>query len=83
MLYFYPEDFGALADGIHNDCSAIQSAIDAAEKNGVWYYPILVNSEQESWIELRESGLDRLKNLTFGGEYQQAKKRAFLGNLGG
>ena len=34
MLYFYPEDFGAVADGIHNDCTAIQSAIDAAEKNG-------------------------------------------------
>ena len=56
---------------------------EAAEKNGVWYYPILVNHEQESWIELREDGLDRLKTMTFGGEYQQAKKKSFLSNLGG
>jgi phosphoglycolate phosphatase-like HAD superfamily hydrolase len=77
MLKFgYAPDHVLMVGDAPGDC-------DAAEKNGVWYYPILVNSEQESWIELRESGLDRLKNLTFGGEYQQAKKRAFLANLGG
>ena len=77
MLKFgYAPDHVLMVGDAPGDC-------DAAEKNGVWYYPILVNSEQESWIELRESGLDRLKNLTFSGEYQQAKKRAFLENLGG
>ncbi len=34
MLYFYPEDFGAIGNGVNNDCLAIQSAIDEAEKNG-------------------------------------------------
>ena len=34
MLYFYPEDFGALGNGVNNDCAAIQSAIDKAEENG-------------------------------------------------
>ena len=34
MLYFYPEDFGALGNGVNNDCQAIQSAIDKAEENG-------------------------------------------------
>lgn len=34
MLYFYPEDFGAVGDGVHNDCKAIQSAIDKAFENG-------------------------------------------------
>ena len=34
MLYFYPEDFGAVADGKVNDVKAIQSAIDKAEENG-------------------------------------------------
>ena len=34
MLYFYPEDFGAVADGKVNDVKAIQNAIDKAEENG-------------------------------------------------
>ena len=34
MLYFYPEDFGALGNGVNNDYQAIQSAIDKAEENG-------------------------------------------------
>ena len=34
MLYFYPEDFGALGDGKKNDVKAIQEAIDKAEQNG-------------------------------------------------
>ena len=33
MLYFYPEDFGALGNGVNNDCQSIQSAIDKAEEN--------------------------------------------------
>lgn len=34
MLFFYPEDFGASADGIHNDKTAIQEAVDKAFENG-------------------------------------------------
>ena len=34
MKYFYPEDYGAFADGKNNDVKAIQSAIDKAEENG-------------------------------------------------
>lgn len=56
---------------------------DAAEKNGVYYYPILVNSETESWTELCETGFDKLKSGTYGGDYQTKKKEEFLRNLGG
>ena len=55
----------------------------AAEKNGVFYYPILVNKEKESWTELRETGLKKLKELTYGGAYQEKKKKEFYFNLGG
>ncbi|MBQ7863376.1 MAG: HAD family hydrolase [Lachnospiraceae bacterium] len=56
---------------------------DAAEKNGVYYYPILVNNEPESWQELISTGLENLKNGTYGGDYQKKKKEEFLRNLGG
>ena len=55
---------------------------DAAEANAVWYYPILVGKEGESWAELREVALGKLQNGTYA-EYQSEKKRQFLENLGG
>ena len=55
---------------------------DAAESNGVWYYPILVNQEKESWEELRLTALERLRSGTYA-EIQDEKKRQFLQNLGG
>ncbi len=56
---------------------------DAADANKVYYYPILVNREEESWKELCETGFDKLQSGTYGGEYQAAKKEEFLRNLGG
>ena len=56
---------------------------DAAEQNGVYYYPILVNKEPESWQELITTGLNKLKAGTYGEEYQNTKKEEFLRNLGG
>ena len=55
---------------------------DAAEKCGVWYYPILVNWEEESWSEFRESTLGMLRNGTYG-TVQAEKKQVFVENLGG
>jgi len=55
---------------------------DAAAKNGVWYYPILVNHEKESWDELVATGFEKLTSGSFA-EYEAEKKQAFLQNLGG
>ena len=55
---------------------------DAAAKNGVWYYPILVRSEEESWRELRECGFAKLQEGSFA-PYAAEKKQQFLTNLGG
>ena len=55
---------------------------DAAEKNGVYYYPILVNHEQESWEEAVTTGFPKLRSGDYR-EYGAEKKREFLHNLGG
>lgn len=55
---------------------------DAAAKNGVYYYPILVRHEEASWIELRESGFSHLQNGTYA-PYEKECIADFLKNLGG
>ena len=56
---------------------------DAADKNGVHYYPILVRHEGESWAELAANGLAHLKEGSYGGSYEKERIDAFLKNLGG
>ncbi len=55
---------------------------EAAEQNGIWYFPILVNWEEESWMELYETGLGLLKAGSYG-SIQADKKQVFVENLGG
>ena len=55
---------------------------DAAEKNGVYYYPILVNHEKESWDEAIAVAFGKLRSGEYA-EYGIAKKQEFLKNLGG
>ncbi len=55
---------------------------DAAEKNGVHYYPILVNHEKESWDEAIAVGFGKLQSGEYA-EYGAQKKQDFLHNLGG
>ena len=55
---------------------------DAAEKNGVHYYPILVNHEKESWDEAIAVAFAKLQSGEYA-EYGAEKKKEFLRNLGG
>ena len=55
---------------------------DAAEKNGVHYYPILVNHEKDSWDEAIAVAFSKLRSGDYT-EYGAGKKREFLRNLGG
>ena len=55
---------------------------DAAEKNGVHYYPILVNHEKESWDEAIAVAFTKLRSGDYAA-YGAEMKRKFLQNLGG
>ena len=55
---------------------------DAAEKNGVHYYPILVNHEKESWDEAIAVAFRKLQSGEYPA-YGAQKKLDFLHNLGG
>ena len=55
---------------------------DAAEKNNVYYYPILVNREKESWDEAIAVGFGKLQSGEYAA-YEVQKKKEFLANLGG
>ncbi len=55
---------------------------DAAMKNGVRYYPILVGKEGESWTRLKEEAFPKLLAGTFDDEYQAMLIREFEQNLG-
>ena len=55
---------------------------DAAEKNGAWYYPILVNHEKASWDEAIATAFAKLQAGEYT-EYEVQKKKEFLANLGG
>lgn len=52
----------------------------AAEKNGVWFYPILVRHEAESWRELASEGLERFRQDDFA-PYVETKGQQFEQNL--
>lgn len=54
---------------------------DAAKKNGVYFYPILVRHEAESWQEFVEQAVPNLLDGAYGGMYQEAKAEAFENNL--
>lgn len=55
---------------------------EAAAKNGVWFYPILVGKEGESWKKLLDEAFPKLLEGAFEGEYQKKLIEEFEKNLG-
>ena len=55
---------------------------DAAIKNGVWYYPILVGKEGFSWERLLNEAFPKFVEGTFDEEYQKQMIKEFEANLG-
>jgi len=45
--------------------------LETARATGSLFFPIIPGEEVASWVELREEGLERLLNGTFGGAYQK------------
>lgn len=64
-------------------CGDAPGDLDAAKQNNVFYYPILVRHEKESWAEFTAQGLNHLLNNSYAGAYQEMKINQFLKNLGG
>lgn len=64
-------------------CGDAPDDLDAAQKNNVLYYPIIVKCENRSWEEFFTEGFAYLLNGEYAGEYQQRKIDIFLKNLGG
>ena len=64
-------------------CGDALGDLEAANKNGVNFYPILVRREKESWEEFISTGLEKLINNEYSGTYQEKKNEDFIINLGG
>ena len=62
-------------------CGDAPGDLDAAKVNGVYYYPIKVGLEKESWSEFISVGFDKLIDGTYGGAYQSEKIEEFIKNL--
>ncbi len=61
-------------------CGDAPGDLDAARKNGVYFFPILVRKERDSWQEFMDKGLRKLLNGEYG-EYNEQKTNEFINNL--
>lgn len=62
-------------------CGDAPGDLDAAKSNQVFYYPIKVGLEGESWSEFIDIGFNKLLDGTYEGEYQSKKIDEFIKNL--
>ena len=62
-------------------CGDAPGDMDAAKVNGVFYFPIKVGLEGESWSEFINIGFDKLVSGRYEGDYQAEKIDEFIKNL--
>ncbi len=62
-------------------CGDAPGDMDAAKVNDVFYYPIKVNLEKESWSEFINVGFFKLLDGSYQGAYQDQKIDEFIKNL--
>ena len=63
-------------------CGDAPGDMQAADANGVGYFPILVRNEKRSWQEFVDTAFEKLLDGNYQGEYQAQKRVEFLKNLG-
>ncbi len=64
-------------------CGDAPGDLQAAQKNKVLFYPILVQQERDSWQEFLECAYNKFLDGTYSGSYETRKIRNFLNQLGG
>lgn len=62
-------------------CGDAPGDLAAAEKNGVFFFPILVRHERESWQEFIDTAFDKLLCGSYGDGYGERKAEEFRKNL--
>lgn len=63
-------------------CGDAPGDMQAADANGVGYFPILVRKEKQSWQEFVDTAFPKLIEGSYQGDYQAEKRVEFLKNLG-
>lgn len=62
-------------------CGDAVGDMNAAASNGVLYYPICVNHENESWANITKEPFNNFLNGSYAGSYQEELIKGFLDNL--
>jgi 2-hydroxy-3-keto-5-methylthiopentenyl-1-phosphate phosphatase len=62
-------------------CGDAVGDLDAANSNGVLFYPICVNHEEASWADFVPNVLPKFLDGSYDGAYQEKVKKDFLDNL--
>ena len=62
-------------------CGDAPGDLAAARKTDVFFYPILVNHERESWQEFINVAVNKLVSGKYAGDYSKDKVDAFIKNL--